>query len=100
MSSSPAANLENSDAKAANAAGSEVNIPKSSTRAEELAKHWNVKARERNEILKSVKSLQSEIKDIQDMLEIIEDNGLYNTAVEALRECMARLRLEGVRKAH
>ncbi|KAJ4381517.1 hypothetical protein N0V86_002877 [Didymella sp. IMI 355093] len=69
----------------------ETMVPKFGARIEELAKQYNEKKSEFEAISDSIKTLLFERDDIKAMLDTITNQGLFNTALEALEECLRKL---------
>jgi aspartate ammonia-lyase len=69
----------------------EITVPKFGARIEELAKQYNEKNSKFEVISDSIKTLLSERDDIRTMLDTITNQGLFNTALEVLDECMRKL---------
>lgn len=85
MVSTPVADPNCADKSPDTASNSADSVPTFGARVEELAKQYNEKIKEGEVILKSVKSLHSECDDIRAMFDTITDQGLFDTALQALK---------------
>jgi hypothetical protein len=91
MSSNSTRDSKNDNTAVVMSASSDFTVLKFSGHIEGLAKEFIEKHRELDELSKTTEVLHAESKDIQDMLEIIENDGLYDTALNALRKCIAKM---------
>lgn len=60
-------------------------------RMKELDKQCKEKCKESDTIVKLIEGLDTELGHIEDMLTIITNQGLYNTAVDAYNECATKM---------